>query len=302
MDGPTKLGIGIALILGLGGGAAVLNPEWRWVGSGMMAFSLLGLVGLALHHWWDAVRNAGRPVLWIGVAVCGTGLLAFSGWHFWLREDAAKPGHSDLGLVAIVVDAPYQADTKISGILWRPEYTALQIEILNQTYEKISDLDMIVKPDALVASITNISQVPTVIQEQFGFVPKMVIRKPDGTSVAYDASVVANSAGYRVHADSLPPRTSITLMVATVLIDPASIGLGNIPPGQTVGDMTNQVAESKLGEVSYWIGFDKGRHFMSGAKPRLVNFDGQYTVAGKRTKIARTLPVMGIVTAGHPGG
>ena len=59
LDGSTKIGLAIALALGVGGGAAVLNPDWHWVGTTMMSFSAAGLVALAIHHWWGRLPAFG---------------------------------------------------------------------------------------------------------------------------------------------------------------------------------------------------------------------------------------------------
>ena len=51
-----KIGIGLTLLFGLGGGAVIVAPEQQvWIGWVVIAFSLLGLVVLGVHHVSAAV-------------------------------------------------------------------------------------------------------------------------------------------------------------------------------------------------------------------------------------------------------
>lgn len=51
ISGEGKIGFGLALVFGLGGGAIMVWPEDRWIGWAMMAFSGTGLLFLGAHHF-----------------------------------------------------------------------------------------------------------------------------------------------------------------------------------------------------------------------------------------------------------
>ena len=50
LSGPEKVGVGLALVLGLGGGIAVAFPN-KLVGYAIMVFCLLGRFSLVYHHF-----------------------------------------------------------------------------------------------------------------------------------------------------------------------------------------------------------------------------------------------------------
>jgi hypothetical protein len=53
-----KIGIGLTLLFGLGGGAVIVAPQQVWIGWTIIAFSLAGLLCLGIYHISSAVAPA----------------------------------------------------------------------------------------------------------------------------------------------------------------------------------------------------------------------------------------------------
>ena len=67
-----KIGIGLTLLFGLGGGAVVVAPQQLWIAWTIIAISLTGLVILGIYHFWPK-RN--RLKLGIALTTLGTVLI-----------------------------------------------------------------------------------------------------------------------------------------------------------------------------------------------------------------------------------
>jgi hypothetical protein len=87
-----KIGIGLTLAFGLGGGATVTFPEQRWIGAIIVLVSTIGLILLAISYFSHGKARMGPLTLMIvgGAAFCG-GVI----WHFWpapaAPTDLSKP-------------------------------------------------------------------------------------------------------------------------------------------------------------------------------------------------------------------
>ena len=69
-----KIGIGLALLFGLGTGVVIRFPDQLWIGTAMMVLSAFGLILLAMHHF-DIKKRKMIPA--IGLIACGLGLFGF---------------------------------------------------------------------------------------------------------------------------------------------------------------------------------------------------------------------------------
>jgi len=71
-----KIGIGLALLFGLGTGAVIVWPDDRWIGWAMMGVSALGLAMLGVHHFkvvhWFKRLNWMVQTLVIAIALVGS--------------------------------------------------------------------------------------------------------------------------------------------------------------------------------------------------------------------------------------
>jgi hypothetical protein len=82
-----KIGILLALIGLAGAGAIMVAPQATLIGWSLIAFAVLGLLALALHHFdieeYRFKIRRGKMLPLIGMIASGIAFISCSTWYFW---------------------------------------------------------------------------------------------------------------------------------------------------------------------------------------------------------------------------
>jgi hypothetical protein len=113
---------------------ALLLVGWFWAGVGLIYFGFLLVV---LDVWLEPGLKEYKA--WrIGTVLT---VIAFAGAFSWGIVFVKAP----LEISAQVTDAEYPLGTNIAGIVWKEEFTELQVWIINPTKRKYDDVSLLLR-------------------------------------------------------------------------------------------------------------------------------------------------------------
>jgi hypothetical protein len=202
-----------------------------------------------------------------------------------------------LSVAAMITDAAYPADTVIAGIAFRPEFTELQVVIINVTDRSYDDIDLVIRPTEAVAAIAQLSNVPNVsFQDKNGQTFRLMNRyRTETTAIPLD--LVATDAGYRVRCPRLPAKSSIHIIMALADIK------WNPPTERPQRSLKEQMLDKdfllrvKYDDFSaYWIGHKNGDIYAPRPNPQWVWVEGEYTSALHTHSIAQKIEIEGKIS------
>jgi hypothetical protein len=283
------------------------HPVFPWLGG--ISVQLFGWGALFLTAWfWPAVAlvylgfgvlfvavlvepKLRRHTIWKIVAVFG--LMSLAGLFSWGIVFVNAP----LQVSAFVTDAEYPAGTTIAGISFRPQFTELQVRILNSSDRTYEDLRLLIRPIDPVAAIAQLTNVPGVsFEDKNGYSSRTMSIKPGETTAnVVPLDLLATDAGYRMHCPRLPAGTFITIVLAL-----ADVRWSPTPPQKSPRPLDEQVREKdyiqriKFDDFStYWFGYKDADVYTPRPNPNWVKIDGEYNVALRTRSISQRLNIAG---------
>ncbi len=155
----------------------------------------------------------------------------------------------------------------ITGIDWRPEYSELDILIFNSSKEICENLDIVLKPDVLIAktSYSGEGYKDVTIDPDVHVHP----RSADINNATIPAAVLATDSGYRLRCSRLWPNGRINITMAAVTVKP-EFQLGTFVMEDSSTDPSQFVLPMGLGvnnkDGHCWFGHPDAKIY--GSRPR----------------------------------
>jgi hypothetical protein len=245
----------------------------------------VGFFLLAVDAWFEPDFSR---ILRIAIStVMVLGAVAFS--KFIVFVDAP------LNLSALVTDATYPPGVKIEGVDWDSSFTKLQVHINNPTDRNYENLDLLLRPLSPIAHISQTSHVTncffsdrdSVSLEQV--VMNLGTRKKTPTGLV----LLATDAGYKIHCQTLPAKTTLTVLIALADIkwDPQKDYSGR-PPEETFQD-ADYVLRYQKPDGTYWFGHPKSGVYRRSGNSQSLKISGSYDVTLRKREISEDTKIIG---------
>src|ERR1041385_4058755 len=179
-----------------------------------------------------------------------------------------------LPVTSLVTSMGYAKGTVIAGITWRSPYTELDLILTNMSDENYDDLNVTIKPNHAVADIKQLSNLGGVSFEDFGGFTSRPTIQDLSKSYVTPMPFIATDAGYRVHCDRIPAKSSLRIVMALVDLKKAK---AQAPNQQIVGEITESDIQAEFNAKSlidgslltYWYG-DPDNLFFYAERPEKV--------------------------------
>jgi hypothetical protein len=193
-----------------------------------------------------------------------------------------------VGMVAYSSDVDYPPGEVENGIQWSPKFTDLQVSISNVTGYDYSQMDLLIRPKEPVIAMALLPEsVPASIIRQTSVTnfDLQLYRPSTNQRFAIPSMCWASTGGFRLHVDSLPSQTHITVVLA----------LANIDESKT-GNSDYYMGPWKAGEDKFWYRWENhpitDDLFRSRPEPKVVSITGSYVAFYRRKRVNETLSVM----------
>jgi hypothetical protein len=229
---------------------------------------------VAFEPW--IVKRASLPVHIGLMAVC---LFLFD-W-FTIGFVAAP---APIKFTSFETDIDYTGRDAPSGISWAPFFTELDFLVTNPSDGNYDDVDLILRPDFAVAKIAQASNLRDVsFEDRYGVNMRATIEEI-GKQSPIPMEFLATDAGYKVHCASIPPNSSLSLIMAIVDFkkaapqDPTKPVV--IPPGADLSNFSVPMTiKNDEGTFTYWFGSSKNKTgYTPRPTPKKIHVVISYTV------------------------
>lgn len=177
--------------------------------------------------------------------------------------------------------------------------TELDVIITNPTDGNYDDINVVVRPDFPVSAVGQLSNLSGFSFEDVYGVLQRSTAQDMSTGVATPMEFLGTDAGYRVHCDRIPQRSSLRIVMALVAIkesEPANSAnmRALIKKGLSPSDLAMQMTfnDSVLGKHSYWYG-SKENQSLYGPQPRPthLSINGSYVASNRILHVDRNVSV-----------
>lgn len=299
--GNPFFGLGVALVLVVIG--ARLNAQGEhWILLTAWFLFVISLFRTAPISKQDLLP---RSLFTLAVAsIVGLGLCWLAGWRPVIAQNSLRP-------FVIINDSEYPSGTNLGNIPWSPRFSDLRVIIPNESDSDYRDIDLVLRPDAPVAAIGQITNLPDVTFSPVAepsFTQQLVIGAT-GQRITNPLVLVASDSGYRMRCGLLPHKRKleIILAVAEIVDFPKPGSKRTVKPDFGMSDrgyvlrigMTNN--ESKV-ETANWYGHgtDAGGRIEDVYKknrpvPKTVWIEGRYMADGEDLTIAQKVDATDVV-------
>lgn len=271
--GAVVLVLGFLLLL-------IVNREVGGASDRVWGVLTLGVIALGLllilrsdpisRRLFPARTHPTRSAL---VVLASAASLAAVGW--WLL---VQPYPARIEFVGATTAAEHPPGISVAGIPWRSPYSELRLRITNPTARAFEHLDLLIKPDQLIAAIRQDGTVPGVsLSPEVETTLIVELEKKAGDHYALPLALVATGGGYRVRCSRLPGRTTLQLVLATVTMPLQGVA---DTPADDPFDKAFRVRFDSGNDV-YWYGHPDAPDAVFGprAAPATVAISGSYVVA-----------------------
>jgi hypothetical protein len=169
-----------------------------------------------------------------------------------------------------------------AGITWNPFFTELDFIVTNPTDENYDNVDLLVRPDFPIAKIAQMSNLQGVsFEDRYGVNMRAKIEEI-GKQSPVPVEFLATDAGYKVHCGSIPPNSSLSLVMAIVdfkkALPPDPSKPVVIPSGEDLSHFTIPVTiKNNDGTFTYWFGRVNERRYLPKPTPTKVYVEISYT-------------------------
>ncbi len=202
------------------------------LGAGLISTSFPGAVVLmtvSLPLFWGMVfhafgpRERSKKLLGIGASILIYGAMI---WLIWVPVDVKTEIKFDYGY--------YPTDQQVNGIRWKKEYSAIIVELLNQSENNYKDVDMYlwtyhgIIDGAGIASGINACVGESWFPVAIGVITFGVVgTEQNPLTIPLTAASGRKSEFWRVHCDQLGKRSQIEIIFP--VIKPAELASGDSP-------------------------------------------------------------------------
>jgi hypothetical protein len=276
----------ISAVSVLGGGVGLMTPDYFWFA---VCFVYGGLLLLAIDLWFEPQLKKGFK------RVGGMIILLLMALFSYKVVFISAP----LNIQSLVTVKEYSTGTKIGDIPWRPMYTELDVVVNNPTESDYTNVNIVVRPDYPVAAISQLSNLGGVsFEDRWGSTFRGTIQDLS-QQFAMPVTLLATDAGYRIHADHIPPNSSLRIVMAMVAMkkskakDKAAIApmLLNMEPCDF--SIEQSLQDKATGDVSkYWYGcLERTALYDEGPTPRHMHISGSYTAKNRPLSIDKEFEI-----------
>jgi hypothetical protein len=181
------------------------------------------------------------------------------------------------------------------GIDWKPFYAELDVTFTNRTTDATyEDFNVLVRPDGLVAGISQLSNLPEVsFEDRYGVSARGGIEDENGRPVIA-MEFIATDAGYKVHCAHIPPNASLRIVMAIIELKKPVPNQPLLPPASPDSILTGPTFTGKDGSrYVYWYGSkNNARIFLpQPTSPTKITVNGSYVGNHRVRKIEQDVAV-----------
>jgi hypothetical protein len=284
------------------------HPMLAWIIKAGIASELFGWGGLLISGWFvisTVLIYLGFLLfgidLWfepelapkLGWRIVGTAVIVASAIAFSIGVVFVK---APLLASAEMTDGTYPAGTKIAEILWRPEYTEVDVYIRNPSDRPYDDLDVVMRTNSPIAAIAQKGNAcpGASFEDRNDYSNHLLdVNGKTGERTALPVVVLATDAGYRMRCAHLPANTTITVVIAMADLKWGGCATSGNPEKTLLDGCPIRIKFEDYS--SYWIGLP-GRDVFT---PRpsssdAVKVDKNYTVMYRRRSETQRIPIGGL--------
>jgi hypothetical protein len=164
-----------------------------------------------------------------------------------------------INFTSFQTDIDYTAGNAPAGISWEPFFTELDFIVTNPSDGNYDNVDLLVRPDFPVAKVAQQSSLQGVsFEDRYGVNVRATVEEV-GFRPPIPMVFLGTNAGYKVHCASIPPNTSLSLVLAVVEFTkakPEDSGRAfTIPSGADLSRLVmSPTITNKEGTFTYWFG------------------------------------------------
>lgn len=264
----------------LGGLGFFQDPRFFW---SAVAVFYAGLLITAVDLFFEPFFRRWSRVLRAGVC------LLIAGAAFWF------------GQAIVAVETPlvvfasshggYLAGTEARNITWREEFSELLVTIKNETEHDFDGLDVLLKPNMPVATMSHVRGCPDHVIENGS--NNLLTAAQRGNNLPLD--LLATDAGYRLRCSRLPARGQILLALAVAQVsvalprDPSKITSAKVDPR----DLNNVITVTNTIGNKYWWGYQGAtrNHYAPRVFAETLTVESQYVAAWRERIDSQTVSI-----------
>jgi hypothetical protein len=179
------------------------------------------------------------------------------------------------------------------GIAWKSFFAELYIIFSNlETDITYDDFNVLVRPDRLVAGISQLSNLPEVFfEDRYGLLMHGFVE--DGSTVV-NMEFIGTDAGYKVHCAHIPPNASLRIVMAIAELKKPTPNQPILPPASPESILTGPTFTEKDGsKYVYWYGrkSNVGMFLPQPTAPAKITISGSYVGNHRVRRIEKDVAV-----------
>jgi hypothetical protein len=241
------------------------SPPIFWLVSIVIIYC--GLLILTLDLWVEP-KFDGRTKTRIGISL-GIGLIAALVSYYAIFMTFS------LGALA-TLNPPYRYDTVVGGITFRPEFLEIDLHLQNSTDYQYNDLNLLIKSDAPIAQIAQLTNVPGVSFSVYHDAEVKIGINSKGISSSIPISLLATNAGYIFRCEKLPPHSTITIVMAIAEMKWPPVIPNTIKSLDKMASYKNYVVRMSSDFSYYWFGHSDGDVYIDNPSVNAIKITGTF--------------------------
>jgi len=179
------------------------------------------------------------------------------------------------------------------GIEWKPFFAELDATFSNsQTDTTYDDFNVLIRPDRLIAGISQLSNLSEVsFEDRYGLLMHGFVE--DGPTIV-NMEFIATDAGYKVPCAHIPPNASLRIVMAIVELKKPAPNQPLLPPASAESILTGPTFTEKDGsKYVYWYGrkSNVGSFLPQPTSPTKITISGSYVGNHRIRKIEKDVAV-----------
>jgi hypothetical protein len=280
----------VVYIRNIGGGLSLLGfigifpfPQFYWWCVGAFYLGLVMLATEAFLENWMLVSRIIVSVVWIVLAAL-----------FTLKLVAVR---APVSFGAWESRAEYPPGTVLGNITWNSNFTELRVRIDNGSNYEFENLNLIVRPDSLIARIGQISgPCPATFEDVLQMSQHMVyVNFGSGEQRANPLILIASDSGYRIRCEHLPAHEHLEIVMALADVTPFvpcnatdhCVFSPNYKLRIEMSDKTVHLFGHPMDDATAYGLF----YLPLKSSPKNLNITGDYTVLQRPRNVAVDLPL-----------
>jgi hypothetical protein len=289
-DNLAVLGVILAL---LALAAPYLWPNQKWIGWAAIIFAAVSIAGWAFLAFGSL----------LGVVAAELILFVVAGVMLWLLSKSK--GNGTPVLEATASNADYPPGARPGNIQWSPRFTDLRFIIRNPTGADLEDIDLVLLPDAAIASTDQITQLADVSCSPLSDDVTLNMQFVDGKTAnrtIVPLVMIASTQGYRVQCKKLPRKQRLELLLVAVAIPEFESGPTKVQkPIAAVFDrdyVFKAAGNNGRGAFSIWYGHGRDSNGLieevyspQRPIPKVIQVEGTCKMMARQVELSQRLQV-----------